>query len=69
MGYDWDLILNGTRGYWMCEEDEHLTDKKFLSTYDLLRMRKGQYKPYWMSDEDKAKIVPLALAKGAAAGK
>lgn len=66
MGYDWDMILTKTRGYWMCEEDEHLTEKKFLSTYDLLRMRKGQYKPYWMSDADKAKIVPLALAKGAA---
>lgn len=65
MGYDWDLILNGTRGYWMCEEDEHLVEKKYLSTYDLLRMRKGLYKPYWMSDADKAKITPLALAKAA----
>lgn len=67
MGYDWDVILEKTRGYWMFEEDEHLSDKKFLSTYDLLRMRTGDYKPYWMSDEEKAKIVPLALAKGAPA--
>lgn len=63
MGYDWDVILGETRGYWVCEEDEGLVDKKFLSTYDLLRMRSGDYKPYWMSDADKAKITPLALAK------
>lgn len=63
MGYDWDVILGETRGYWVCEEDESLIEKKFLSTYDLLRMRTGDYKPYWMSDADKAKITPLALAK------
>lgn len=63
MGYDWDVILGETRGYWVCEEDESLIEKKFLSTYDLLRMRTGDYKPYWMSDSDKAKITPLALAK------
>lgn len=67
MGYDWDMILNKTRGYWMCEEDEHLNDKKFLSTYDLLRMRTGEYKPYWMTDAEKAAITPLALAKGSSA--
>lgn len=67
MGYDWDVILNKTRGYWMCEEDEHLVEKKFLSTYDLMRMRKGLYKPYWMTDAEKAAITPLALAKGTAA--
>lgn len=69
MGYDWDMILADTRGYWMCAEDEHLDRKKFLSTYDLLRMRTGDYKPYWMSDADKAKIIPLALAKGTAGEK
>lgn len=66
MGYDWDIILNNTRGYWMFEEDEQFSDKKFLSTYDLLRMRKSEYKPYWMTDEEKAKIVPLELAKAKA---
>lgn len=64
MGYDWDDILANTRGYWVCQEDEELVGKKYLSTYDLLRMRAGEYKPYWMSDADKAKITPLAIAKG-----
>lgn len=63
MGYDWDDILLNTRGYWICAEDESLVPKKYLSTYDLLRMRAGEYKPYWMSDADKAKITPLAIAK------
>lgn len=65
MGYDWDMILTKTRGYWICEEDEHLDEKKFLSTYDLLRMRTGDYKPYWMTDAEKAAITPLSLAKAA----
>lgn len=45
-GYDWDQLLD-TRGYWTFEEEaaEH---KPFLSTMDLLRMRKGLYKPYWL---------------------
>ncbi|MOA43358.1 hypothetical protein D3C78_1655000 [compost metagenome] len=63
MGYDWEMILTKTRGFWMCEEDEHMSDKKFLSTYDLLRMRVGEYKPYWMSDDERAKIIPLELAR------
>lgn len=45
-GYDWDEILEGTRGYWIFNNQEN--DKKFLSTMDLLRMRKGEYKPFWM---------------------
>lgn len=45
MGYDWNVLLN-TRGYWVFEEDT--TQLPFLSTLDLLRMRKGLYKPYWM---------------------
>jgi hypothetical protein len=61
MGYDWDVLLGTTRGYWMCEEEEHLSDKKFLSTLDLMRMLKGEYVPFWMTKEEKAKILPLAL--------
>ncbi len=44
-GYDWDILLN-TRGYWVFEgEEEH--HPPFLSTKDLLRMRKGLYHPWW----------------------
>ena len=46
MGYDWNVLLGETRGYWVFEEDNN--PLKFLSTLDLLRMRKGLYKPYWM---------------------
>ncbi|MNK68834.1 hypothetical protein D3C87_882120 [compost metagenome] len=60
MGYDWEVLL-GTRGYWMVKEEEHLCEKKFLSTMDLIRMLRFEYKPYWMSAEDKAKIKPLEV--------
>lgn len=58
MGYDWDVLLN-TRGYYVFKEDEADHEKPFLSTMDLLRMRQSLYKPYWMSKEDKAKIMPI----------
>lgn len=45
-GYDWDEILGGTRG-WYTYPNSYDTDLKHLSTLDLLRMRKGLYKPYW----------------------
>jgi hypothetical protein len=44
-GYDWSVLLN-TRGWWTTGEDDGLPP--FLSTMDLLRMRKGYYHPYWM---------------------
>lgn len=45
LGYDWDELLD-TRGYWVFEE--HAADEKpFLSTKDLLEMRKGLYTPWW----------------------
>lgn len=55
LGYDWDQLLT-TRGYWVFEEEEHEHPQKFLSTMDLLRMRKGLYIPYWMTQEEKDKI-------------
>lgn len=45
-GYDWDEILGNTRGWWTINNDEHPVP--FLSSLDLLRMRKDKYKPYWM---------------------
>lgn len=47
LGYDWNVILTKTRGYWMYKEDEAKTEKQFLSTKDLLEMRVGKYHPYW----------------------
>lgn len=45
-GYDWDQILGNTRGWYCLNNDDHVTP--FLSTMDLMKMRKGTYKPYWM---------------------
>ncbi len=45
-GYDWDMILSETRGWWTLDNDK--APGKFLSTKDLLEMRKGLYKPYWL---------------------
>lgn len=44
-GYDWDVLLS-TRGWWTYDNDKHPVP--FLSTMDLLNMRKGVYHPYWM---------------------
>lgn len=44
-GYDWTQLLN-TRAYWTFDQYTHPVP--FLSTVDLLRMRTGDYKPYWM---------------------
>jgi hypothetical protein len=44
-GYDWDQLL-ATRGYWVFDNDKHPIP--YLSTMDLLNMRAGLYKPYWM---------------------
>lgn len=51
-GYDWDQLLD-TRGWWTFDNDEPVeridgAQQYFLSTYDLLRMRKGYYHPWWM---------------------
>lgn len=43
-GYDWDRLLN-TRGWWTFEEQKE--ELPFLSTMDLLKMRAGEYHPYW----------------------
>lgn len=46
-GYEWEILLDHTRGYWMFEEDAVNEPKQFLSTMDLLRMKAGLYHPYW----------------------
>lgn len=65
MGYNWDVLLGETRGFWMLQEDEHLNPKKFLSTMDLIRMLRFEYVPFWMTKEEKAAIKPLEIATAA----
>ena len=48
LGYNWDELLNGTRGWWHFDQYTH--PLKFLSTVDLLKMRAGIYRPFWMKD-------------------
>lgn len=50
-GYDWDFILENTRGWWTFNNDKH--PLYFLSTYDLVRMANGEYHPYWLEDDNK----------------
>lgn len=57
MGYDWPTLLN-TRGWWTYDNDKQPIP--FLSTMDLLRMRKGLYTPYWWP---KDKPIDLTKAK------
>jgi hypothetical protein len=64
LGYDWDMILSETRGWWApvgCHEE-----LKFLSTMDLMKMRAGEYIPYWMENPPEAAI---ALFKSKQQGK
>ncbi len=48
LGYDWKDLLN-TRGWWTLNNDEFPIP--MLSTLDLLKMRKGEYFPYWMNTD------------------
>ena len=48
MGYDWDVLLN-TRGWWTPNNDKHPIP--YLSTMDLLNIRKNRYKIYWLEDD------------------
>jgi hypothetical protein len=50
-GYDWATLFK-TRGYWVFNEDED-DELPYLSTMDLLLMRKGLYRPYWLNDDKK----------------
>jgi hypothetical protein len=58
-GYDWNFILENTRGWWTVNDEKH--PKYFLSTMDLCRMVKGKYHPYWL--EDDCKTIKKQFAK------
>ncbi len=60
MGYDWSVLLN-TRGWWTTLENE-AGFPPFLSTWDLLLMRVGEYVPFWFTEEQKA-AIDLSKAK------
>lgn len=52
-GYNWEMILNKTRGWWKPNNDIHPLLP--LSTRDLINMANGRYHPYWL-EADKQTI-------------
>lgn len=50
-GYDWDMILTKTRGWWTTDNDKH--PLLFLSSMDILKMSIGEYHPYWLEADKK----------------
>ena len=56
LGYDWDTLLD-TRYHWVFDGAKH--PKEFLSTKDLLRMARGDYKPKWYTKP--TATAPLAV--------
>lgn len=65
MGYDWNVLLDpSVRDWWCYRDDEPYVGEKFLSSFDLLRMARGLYVPYWFTKEqteaiDLSKAVPM----------
>lgn len=49
LGYDWDVLLK-TRSHWTY--DQYTNPLPFLSIMDLLYMREGTYKPYWLENKN-----------------
>ncbi len=52
-GYDWDFILENTRGYWTLDNEKNPVP--YLSSLDLLEMAAGKYHPYWMEADKTVK--------------
>lgn len=52
-GYNWDMILKRTRGWWKTHNEHHPLLP--LSTKDLLNMAHGRYHPFWL-EADKQTI-------------
>lgn len=50
-GYDFDWLLDNTRGHWCLENDKQPV--MFMSTMDFLLAAKGEYVPYWITADKK----------------
>ena len=62
LGYDWDVLLE-TRGFWIFNDMAH--ERNYLSTMDLLKMRVGEYRPYWMDSNNNIKVVKTSKTRAA----
>lgn len=68
-GYDWNMILERTRGWWTFNNEHH--PFLFLSTMDLINMARDEkhprhYHPYWLED-DKRTVKPEYIVTGLSA--
>lgn len=61
LGYDWGILLN-TRGWW-CFKESDKDNLPYLSTMDLLKMRKGMYHPFWLEDDKRTFRKKLVIDK------
>lgn len=59
-GYDWNFILENTRGWNTLNDEQHPGFP--LSTYDLCRIVQGTYHPYWLEADCKT-VKPEYLKK------
>lgn len=60
-GYDWEFILDHTRGWHTLNDEEY--PGYHLSTPDLCRMAMTDYRPYWMADDGKSAKPEYAKKK------
>lgn len=52
-GYDWDMLLSSTRGWWAPNDKKH--PLKFLSTMDIILAARDKKLPYWMNEDKSIK--------------
>lgn len=61
-GYDWDWLLEHTRSWHTLDDEKHPGYP--LSTLDLCRIAKGQYRPYWLCEDNRTVKPHYAKLKG-----
>lgn len=60
LGYDWNILLK-TREYWTI--NQYSNPIPFLSSMDLLKMRKGLYHPYFLNEDKTVKKEYLKITE------
>jgi len=60
LGYDWDILLESRNWY---TPKHYEVELSYLSILDLLRMRKGEYHPYWLKEDKVTKLDSKEIMK------
>lgn len=50
LGYDWNMLLE-TRGFYLLGDADTTHPRRYLHSWDFVRMLKKEYVPYWMTDD------------------